>query len=169
MQFRAEQCSEIRYQPTGEAGSLAGTQFATAAMADGWHEADGSIQVLFDSFSQPAPAGMRSAPMSVRELVCRAEPYQVDIQLEAQAEHNRLVVTGQLLDVSQPDIVGAEVQITLSNLRGSFVQTVTNQFGEFRAELENSGDLQVSFLPSGRKPFVILLRGALKQSSGAKQ
>lgn len=74
-----------------------------------------------------------------------------------------------MLDVSQPDIVGAEVQATLSNLRGSVVQRTANQFGEFRGELENTGDLEVSILPRGGKPIVILLRGALKQSSGAKQ
>lgn len=169
MQFRAEQCSAISYQPAGEAVPLAGTHFARAAMTDGWHETDGSFQVLFDSFSQPASVGMRATPMHVREMVFRAEPYQLDIQVEPQADKNRLVVTGQLLDVSHPDIVGLEVKITLSNLRGSVVQTTTNQFGEFRSELENSGDLEVFFLPRRGKPIVIVLRGALKQSSGAKQ
>lgn len=157
------------YQSEGNGICVAEALFPTADLAAKRQETGSSIQVLFDSFSQPAAVGMRSAPMSVRELVCRAEPYQVDIQVEAQAEHNRLVVTGQLLDVTQPDTVGAEVQITLSNLRGSVVQTATNQFGEFRGELENSGNLEVSFLPRGGKPIVILLRGALKQSSRAKQ
>lgn len=142
---------------------------AIVGIAGMGHRIDGLIQVLFDSFSQPTPAGTRSTAINVREMIFRAEPYQIDIQLEAQAEDNRLVVTGQLLDVSQPDIVGAEVQITLSNLRGSVVQTTANQFGEFRGELENTGDLEVSILPRGGKPIVILLRGALKQSSGAKQ
>lgn len=160
---------EVGWPPDMEAVGPAEAQFATAATAAEQHERHGSIQVLFDSFSQHAPAGMRSAPMRVREVVFRAEPYQLHIQVEAQEDHNRLVVTGQLLDVSHPDIVGLEVRITLSNLRGSVVQTMTNQFGEFRGELEDSGDLEVSFLPRSGNPIVILLRGALKQSSGAKQ
>jgi hypothetical protein len=106
--------------------------------------------------------------MNVREIICRVEPYQIDFQVEAHPERNRLVVTGQLLDVSHPEIVGPGVQVTLSNLRGIGVRTATNQFGEFRGELENSGDLELSFLPRSGKPIVILLRGALELSPGAK-
>jgi len=38
---------------------------------------------------------------------------------------------------------------------------MTNQFGEFRGEVENSGDLDLSFLGHSGKPIVILLRRAL--------
>lgn len=136
------------------------------------YETDGLIRVLFDSFSHPALAGTRSAamsPMGLREIIFQAEPYQIDIQFEAQAEHNRLVVTGQLLDVSHPEKVGRDVPILFSVPRGTVVQTVTNQFGEFRVELENSLDLELSLIVPRGKPIVILLRGALKPSSGARQ
>jgi len=119
------------------------------------------IQLLFDSFSQPRTAGIRSTGMSIRQMLYRAESYQIDIQLEAQPERNRLAITGQLLDVSDPEVVGRDVQVTLSDGRESVVNTMTNKFGEFRAEIENSGDLQLSFLGRTGKPFVILLRGAL--------
>lgn len=141
---------------------------AIAGVAAKGQQTDGLIQVLFDSFSLPTHAGTRSNSMSIREIVYRAEPYQIDLQVEVQAERNRLVVTGQLLDISHPEKVGLDVPITLSNLRGTVVQTVTNQFGEFRGELENSGDLELCFLGRSAKPIVILLRGARKQSSDAK-
>src|SRR5436309_5625316 len=38
---------------------------------------------------------------------------------------------------------------------------MTKQFGEFRGEVENSGDLDLSFLGHSGKPIVILLRRAL--------
>src|SRR6266478_4173669 len=76
-------------------------------------------------------------------------------------ERNSLVVTGQLLDVSHPQVIGRDVQLTLSNCGASIVNTVTNQFGEFQGEVENSGDLQLSFLGRAGKPVVILLRGVL--------
>lgn len=124
-------------------------------------ETAGLIELLFDSFSQPALAGTRSAGMNIRHMLYRAESYQIDLQLEAQPERNRLVVTGQLMDVSQPEVVARDVQVTLSDRRESVVNTMTNQFGEFRGEVENSGDLDLSFLGRDGKPFVILLRGAL--------
>jgi len=39
--------------------------------------------------------------------------------------------------------VGRDVPIMLSNLRGGVVQTVTNQFGEFRETIETNGDLEL--------------------------
>ena len=143
-------------------------QSATAGIAGKRHETDGLIRVLFDSFWQPSPAGTRSAAMNVREIICRVGPYQIDFQVEAHPERNRLFVTGQLLDISQPEIAGPGVQVTLSNLRGIDMRTATNQFGEFCGELENSGDLELSFLARSGKPIVILLRGALEPSSGAR-
>jgi hypothetical protein len=125
--------------------------------------------LLFDSFSQPPLAGTRSSAMRVRQMLYRAEPYQIDIQIEAQPERDHLVVTGQLLDVNHPEMVGGEVQVTLSDGRGDIVNTVTNQLGEFSGEVNNSGDLELSFLGRSGKPIVILLRGALGPSSKAKK
>ena len=41
-----------------------------------------------------------------------------------------------------------QAQLTLSSRRGSLVHLVTNEFGEFRGEIENSGDLEL-VLPNG--------------------
>ena len=134
-------------------------------------EEDTPAELLFDSFCQPASAGMRSGAMGgamgIRQMLYRADPYQIDLHLEADREHHRLIVAGQLLDVSHPGMACLSVQVTLSNLRGKAVNTATNQFGEFRGELENSGDLELSFLGHRGTRIVILLRGALEQSSGA--
>jgi len=152
---------DASYQPPTETVHIAKAAFATSALTATPPETGGLIELLFDSFSHAALAGIRSAAMSIRQMLYRAEPYQIDIQLEAQPERNRLLVTGQLLDVSHPEVVGREVQVTLSDGRESVVNTMTNQFGEFRGEVENSGDLELSFLGLSGKPIVILLRRAL--------
>jgi len=153
---------EANYQPAAESVRVAKAAFAIAGLAARRHEARRLIQLLFDSFSHPAPAGIRSAPTRIRQLLYRAQPYQIDLQIELRQENNRLVVTGQLLDVSHPEMIGRDVQVTLSNRRGSVVKTTTNQFGEFRGEVENSGDLELSFTSTGGKPIVILLPKALE-------
>ena len=160
---------EASYQPAAESVRVVKAAFATAGWAAKRQETGGLIQLLFDSFSHPALAGARSAAMRIRQMLYRAEPYQIDIQIEAQPERNRLVVTGQLLDVSHPEIVGRDVQVTLSDGRENVINTETNQFGEFRGEVENSGDLELTFLGRAGKPIIILLRGALDQLSGAKE
>ena len=149
--------------------SLCGIERGLAIVGVGClrQRADAWVEVLFDSFSQPASAGIRSGVMGLRQMLYRADPYQIDLQLEADREHNRLIVAGQLLDVSHPEMACLSVQVTLSNLRGDVVKTATNQFGEFRGEVEDSGDLELSFLGHSRTPIVILVRGAVDQSSRA--
>ena len=153
---------EANYQPAAETVRVAKAAFAVASLTASGREVVRLAQLLFDSFSHPAPAGIRSAPTRIRQLLYRAQPYQIDLQIELRQESNRLVVTGQLLDVSHPDMIGRDVQVTLSNRRGSVVKTTTNQNGEFRGEVENSGDLEVSFSGGTAKPIVILLPKALE-------
>jgi hypothetical protein len=159
---------EARYQPAPEKVRIVKAAFALAGLAAKRQEIGVVIQLLHDSFSQPFPVGIRSAPRRIRQLLYRAEPYQIDLQIELRPEGNRLVVTGQLLDVSRPEMVGRDVQVMLSDGREYMVNTVTNEFGEFRAEVENSGDLELTLLSPGGKPIVVLVRGALERASGSE-
>jgi hypothetical protein len=157
------------YQPSAEKVRAVKSSFATARAVLKPRETASQAHLLYDTFSQPAPPGTRSSAMNVRQMLYRADPHQIDIHLELQPEQNRFVVTGQLVDLSHPDLVGRDVQITLSDGRESVVNTVTNQFGEFRGEVENSGDLEISFVGRTGKPIVILLRGALAPFPPAKE
>ena len=94
---------EARYQPTPEKVRFVKAAFALSGLATKRQEMGGVIQLLYDSFSQPLTVGIRSAPRRIRQLLYRAEPYQIDLQIELRPEGNRLVVTGQLLDVSRPE------------------------------------------------------------------
>jgi hypothetical protein len=159
---------EASYQPAPEIVRVVKATFATASVAARRNGTDVPMQLLYDSASQPAAAGTRSSSMPIRQLLYRADPYQIDLQIEFQKEQNRFLVTGQLVDVSHPELVGRDVQVILSDGREYTVKTVTNQFGEFRGEVKNSGDLEISFLGRSEKPIVILLRGPLDQRSGTK-
>ena len=159
---------EASYQPPAADVRIAKAAFAAAGRATHQSAKGSFVEVLFDSFLQPTLAGTRSTSLGTRQMLYRADPYQIDIQIEAKPEGNRLMVTGQLLDVSSPGIVGRNVNITLSNHRGNVIHTVTNQFGEFRGEIENSGDLELSFPGKGEKSIVISLRNALGNLHGSK-
>lgn len=159
---------EANYQPPAGSVRVARAAFATANWIAEPKKAGGFIKLVFDSFLQPAVAGARSAGSGMRQMLYRADPYQVDIQIESKPEGNRMVITGQLLDISRPDIVGREIQVSFSNKHGSVVHTVTNKFGEFRGEIDNSGDLELSFPRSDEKPIVISLRNALDRMPGGK-
>ncbi len=159
---------EASYQPPAADVRIAKAAFAAAGRATQLEEKTGLVEVLFDSFLQPMLAGARSSSLGTRQMLYRADPYQIDIQIEAKPEGNRLMVTGQLLDVNNPGIVGRDAKITLSNHRGNVIHAITNQFGEFRGEIENTGDLELSFPGQGEKTIVISLRNALGDLPGSE-
>jgi len=159
---------EASYQPPQDTVRLAKAAFVTSGLAQTKKESKGLIEVLFDSFQQPALAGARSVIIGTRQMLYRADPFQIDIQIEPKLGSNRLVITGQLLDLSHPGVIGRNIQVTLSNHRGSTVLAATNQFGEFSGEVENSGDLELSIPGEGEKPIVISLRNALGNLQGGK-
>jgi hypothetical protein len=160
--------AEASYQPSTSTVRLAKAAFATAGMAQVKQKSQGLIEILFDSFLQPAVAGARSVVIGTRQMLYRADPYQIDIQIEPKPGSNRLVITGQLLDLSHPGVIGRDIQVTLSNHRGHSVVAATNQFGEFSGEIENSGDLELSIPGNGEQPIVISLRNALGNLPGGK-
>ena len=160
--------AEASYQPSPDTVRLAKAAFVTSGSAPSKKASPGLIELLFDSFHQPALAGVRSATSGTRQMLYRADPYQIDIHIEPKPGSNRLIATGQLLDLSNPGVIGRDIQVTLSNRRGSTVLVHTNQFGEFSGEIENSGDLELSVPGPGDQPIVISLRNALGNLPGGK-
>ena len=157
--FRNTASTASQYQPSESAVRLAKASFASAHL--GRERKRGLVEVLFDSFQQPLTAGVRSSGLGMRQMLYRAEPYQVDVHVEAKPGANKLIVTGQLLDLRTPETPGRDVPVTISNLRGHIVQTVTNEFGEFREEIRSSGDLELKLLGDNENAIIISLRDAL--------
>jgi len=165
---RQSAAKEAQYQPPENNVRVAKAAFAGAGLTGQRDRTRSRIKVLFDSFLQPILEGSRSAATGTRQMLYRADPFQIDIQVEAKPGGSRIVVIGQLLDLSNPEIVARDTRILLSNMRGQVVHTAANQFGEFSGEIDNSGDLQMTFARPGGKPIVISLREALGHSPEEK-
>jgi len=152
---------EKSYQPPADTVRVVKAAFAAAGLKGQRKESRSRISVLFDSFLQPVVEGARSAATDSRQMLYRADPFQIDVQIEAKPGTNDLMVTGQLLDLTNPAIAGQNINVTLSNLRGHVVHAVSNKNGEFACEIKNSGDLQITFAGGHGEPIVISLRDAL--------
>lgn len=165
---RTTASTEASYQPPAETVRLAKAAYLTTRLNMPQKEQRNLVEVLFDSFLQPAVSGARSVVTGTRQMLYRADPYQIDIQIEPKPGSNRLVITGQILDISNPGVIGRDIPVTISNRRGNSVIAATNKFGEFSGEVENSGDLELSIPGHGEKPIVISLRNALGNLRGGK-
>lgn len=161
---------EPSFQPPADAVRLAKAAFAGSGFAAAAQQksTNNVIETLFDSFLQPALAGARSVVIGTRQMLYRAEPYQIDIQIEPKPGTNRLMITGQIMEVTGSGATLQGLQITLSNRRGNSAIAPTNAFGEFSGEIENSGDLELSIPGRSEQPIVISLRNALDRFSGGK-
>lgn len=162
--------SAAQSQPPENAVHLAKAGFSSARLGAKPARVPGLVEVLFDSFLQTAVEGARSghsgAGSGTRQMLYRADPYQVDLQVEAKPGGNKLVVTGQLLDLRNPDAPGRNVPVIISNLRGHVVHAVTNEFGEFSEEIHASSDLELKLLGENDKAVIISLRDALGRLPG---
>jgi hypothetical protein len=158
---RSSAAAEGNYQPPESAVRIAKAAFAGGGLGSQKKRSESRVKVLFDSFLQPVLAGVRSAGAGTRQMLYRADPYQIDVQLEMKPSANRVVVTGQLLNLSNPKVIAAGTRILVSNMQGDVVHAVANQFGEFSGEVKNSGDLQLTFATPSGEPIVISLREAL--------
>src|SRR5260370_32677378 len=112
---RGTAASEANYQPSADAVRVVKAAYASAKIGTQEEEAKSLVEVFFDSFFQPAVAGARSLATGTTQMLYRAGSFQIDLQIEPKPGSNHMVVTGQLMDVSTPEIVSRGVQIKRSN------------------------------------------------------
>ncbi len=158
---RQTAATEANYVLPGNAVRIVKASFPGSSLTQEQEWWDSMAELVFDSFLRPVFEGTRSSSTRTRQMLYRADPIQIDLLIEPRAGGRSVVVTGQLLDLRHPEIVGHNLQVTLSNLRGRVVQAKTNQFGEFCQEIENSGNLELKFHGANNKPVVISLRDNL--------
>jgi len=161
LKVRRVASEESRFQPPADLVHLVKAEFTNA----GYEKERGLLgalaELVFDSSRAQALAGVRSTGAQSRQMLFSSNPFQIDVKIETKVGEPRISITGQLMDVSKPDQIGKGVLMTLSNRRGQTIQTTTNDFGEFHAEIENRGDLEITFLAQDGKPIVVSVRDAL--------
>jgi len=134
--------------------------------------------LLFDSFSAPLPAGVRSAGSSPRQLLYGAGDHRIDVRIEPQTDSDKVTLVGQILDSANPQKEVGEVSVALMRGRKALASAITNRFGEFHlhCDMENRLELRIT-LPEGKEVSVSLVdplparsadTGSLTDSMGVK-
>jgi hypothetical protein len=124
--------------------------------------------LLFDSFFEALPAGIRSSQSS-RQLVYSAGKLFIDLRIERRS--GRVTIVGQAQRPSHgvPGVVGR----TILMMRGTttIARTTSNRFGEFQFALdsENEEDTEFSIILKGTTSVVIPLRDIGLAQSGPSE
>jgi hypothetical protein len=158
---------EASFQPPAGAVRIAKAAFAVAGM----EKRTRGLKVLFDSLLQPAVTGMRAGATDAgtRQVLYGVGPYLLDLYISPTSEGKTIGVTGQLLNSKHPELVLSAVPIVVSNRQGNVTLAMTNQFGEFRGEVENRGDLELRLPTPQGKDIVIPLGSLVNDFAGATQ
>jgi hypothetical protein len=160
---------ELPYQPPDRAVQEAAAMCGAVRWAGSQNRKSSVIELLFDSFLQPLFSGARTAYTRIRHMLYRADPFQIDLQIETKPGHDGMVVTGQVLDLGRSDIFAGGLRVTISNRSGNSVHQLTNEFGEFHGEIKNSDDLELALYCDPEKRIVITLNDPLGVLPGGDQ
>ena len=122
------------------------------------------VELLFDSFSSPLLAGVRSAGISPRQLLFGAGDYRLDMRFEPQDDSEKVLLVGQILNSSAPENAPVAVPVTLLKGRKVLAKSATNTFGEFQMSCGLEPGLQLTV----RLPGEEMLRITLVEPTGAE-
>jgi hypothetical protein len=135
---------EAAYQPPADVVARVKARFAL-------HQPQGlregvarCLSMVFDSFREPALAGVRAAGRSPRYLLYKAGRYFIRLQVEREAGTDRLSFVGQIVDEAQPKTALQELPVLLLSGKDTLDRTVTNALGEFQLASDPSKDLRLS-------------------------
>ena len=90
-----------------------------------------AARLVFDSFLQPMPAGVRATQLPARRMVYQSENLMADLWLEPQTDSRHIALVGQIVDSARPDRQFDTVPVVLQGRKGAIALATTNKFGEF--------------------------------------
>jgi hypothetical protein len=117
------------------------------------------VELVYDSFLVPAPAGLRATWQIGWQALYRAGDCSLDLRIEPELSSSRAAVIGQISNHTLPENRMENIPVYLKSGRLVVAETRSNRFGEFQMEYEQQGRLQLCvYLEDGSKCFQVPLK-----------
>jgi len=114
--------------------------------------------LIFDSFTQPLPAGVRSAALSAWQVVYEAEGLTVDLRFGHRGQSKTVQLVGQVFDKRALRHWQSDATIEVSTEQNHVVAaTAVNAMGEFHIEFKPQDRLWLSVKAAERNTVRIPL------------
>jgi hypothetical protein len=116
--------------------------------------------LIYDSFRDPIPAGMRAEDRLSRQALYEAGNFCLDLRLEHDRGTPLVTLVGQLTNRTAPDSSVPEAPVLLMVRNDIVAHTVSNPFGEFQMEYVPARHLRlcIPLDPTGERIEVSLNR-----------
>ena len=116
------------------------------------------VELIYDSFLVPAPAGFRATWQVGWQALYHAGDCSLDLRIEPELRSSRAAVIGQISNHSEPDCRMADIPVHLKSGRLVVAETRSNQFGEFQMEYEQHNRLQLCVYLNGDRCIQIPMK-----------
>jgi hypothetical protein len=136
------------------------TKKPSQAEFSGPDHASGIAEMIFDSFREPMPAGVRSTSSTARHLLYRMGLFEIEMRFEFAPDSQRYTLTGQIFNTEEGSALLKDVPISMRRGRNEVVQALTNEFGEFSLEYDTGENVEICFVPSREKDIFVPLNEA---------
>ena len=93
-------------------------------------------KLVFDSFREPALAGVRSQHKITRQAMYEAGDYCVDLRIERERGSTSVVLVGQIANRVQPEQRISKVPVILMSGKQILGRAISNAAGEFQIEYQ---------------------------------
>jgi len=104
------------------------------------------IQLIYDSFLVPAPAGLRANWQVGWQGLYHAGDCSVDVRIEPELKSRRAALIGQITNHLLPEVEMGNIPVSLRAGKQVVVETLSNRFGEFQMEYEQQARLKLCIL-----------------------
>lgn len=117
------------------------------------------IEVIFDSFLVPSPAGLRASWQVGWQALYQAGECSLDLRVEPELHTCRAAIIGQVSNHQAPESEMVDLPVCLKSGKVVVAETRSNRFGEFQMEYEQQKRLQLYvYLDGGARCIQVPLK-----------
>ncbi len=100
-------------------------------------------RLLYDSFREPLPAGVRTQQRLSRQALYEAGDYSLDLRWDNERGSPRVALVGQIKNRKEPSKHLGDVPVLLVSGKKLLARTVSNSLGEFQMEYSPTKHLRL--------------------------
>ncbi len=100
-------------------------------------------RLVYDSFRQPLPAGLRSRHRLSRQALYKAAHYSLDLRLERHHGGGGVTLVGQVANERDPARPPADLPVFLMSGKRIVARTFSNAYGEFQLNYQPARHLRL--------------------------
>jgi hypothetical protein len=126
------------------------------------------VELIFDSFLVPAPAGLRATWQMGWQGLYRAGHCSLDLRIEPELESSRAAVIGQITNHVAPELEMANLPVSLRSGAVVVAETLSNRYGEFQMEYDRQSQLKLCIALGDSKSIQVPLKKIISDHPAVK-